>query len=260
MNNYVYKCNKKTIKTKYWICTISGCKVFVHTDFNNNYLCGGKNEHEHAANPELLEIHQTRQQIKRRVMNESTPIGAVYDEEMSKTSMSSTAIAIFPTVHEIYEGFAKTRRKAMPAVPQSCIFDIPEQYTLTIDKKRFLLLDEVRVRRERLLVFSSDIQLDLLFNSSIVYMDGTYSSTLRLQQHYLSDENFRLLCRKLMALGLMPLDKGVNSFQDVRSAAQCLPQLQVIQLLQYFENNWMSNIELWNLFGLDSRTNNICEG
>ncbi|CAF3896364.1 unnamed protein product [Rotaria sordida] len=134
-----------------------------------------KNEHEHAANPELLEVHQTRQQIKRRVINELTPTGAVYDEEMSKASMSSTAIAIFPTVHEIYQGFATTRRKAMPALPQSCIFDIPEQYTLTIDKKRFLLFDEARVRRERLLIFSSDIQLDLLFKSSIVYMDGTYS-------------------------------------------------------------------------------------
>ncbi|CAF0899844.1 unnamed protein product [Rotaria sp. Silwood1] len=120
--------------------------IFVHTDINNNYLCGGKNEYEHAANPELLEIHQTRQQIKRQVMNELTPIGAVYDEKMSKTSMSSTAIAIFPTVREIYQGFAKTRRKAMPPAPQSCIFDIPEQYTLTIDNKRFLLFDEARVR------------------------------------------------------------------------------------------------------------------
>ncbi|CAF1161411.1 unnamed protein product [Rotaria sp. Silwood1] len=134
------------MKKKCWICTTNGCKIFVHTDINNNYLCGGKNEYEHAANPELLEIHQTRQQIKRQVMNELTPIGAVYDEKMSKTSMSSTAIAIFPTVREIYQGFAKTRRKAMPPAPQSCIFDIPEQYTLTIDNKRFLLFDEARVR------------------------------------------------------------------------------------------------------------------
>ncbi|CAF5138742.1 unnamed protein product, partial [Rotaria sp. Silwood1] len=72
--------------------------------------------------------------------------------------------------------------------------------------------------------------------------------------------NFRLLCRKLMALELMPLDKVVSSFEDLRSAAQCLPQLEVIELLQYFENNWISNIELWNMFGLYSRTNNTCEG
>ncbi|CAF0899864.1 unnamed protein product [Rotaria sp. Silwood1] len=63
-----------------------------------------------------------------------------------------------------------------------------------------------------------------------------------------------------MALELMPLDKVVSSFEDLRSAAQCLPQLEVIELLQYFENNWISNIELWNMFGLYSRTNNTCEG
>ncbi|CAM4924167.1 unnamed protein product, partial [Rotaria socialis] len=62
---------------------------------------GGKNAHEHAPNPELIEVQQTREKIKRRVMNELTPIGMIYDEEMSKTSMSTTAVAIFPTVHEL---------------------------------------------------------------------------------------------------------------------------------------------------------------
>jgi hypothetical protein len=103
MNGYVYKCNKKTAKKKYWSCTSNGCNIFVHTDINNNYLCGGKNEHEHSVNPEAIEVQQTREQIKRRVMNELTPIGMIYDEEMTKTTMSSAAIAIFPTINEICE-------------------------------------------------------------------------------------------------------------------------------------------------------------
>jgi hypothetical protein len=101
MNDFVYRCNKKTTKKIYWVCTVSGCNIYVHTDINNNYLCGGKNEHEHAANPELIEVRQTRGEIKRRAMNELTPIGMIYDEEMSKTTMSSSAIAVFPTIHEI---------------------------------------------------------------------------------------------------------------------------------------------------------------
>ncbi|CAF2818148.1 unnamed protein product [Rotaria sp. Silwood2] len=191
--------------------------------------------------------------------------------------MSSTAIAIFPSVHEIYQGIAKNRRKAIPAIPQSCIFDIPEEYTLTIERKQFLLLDETRVRRERLLIFSSDIQVDLLFNSPIVYMDGTFSKTpthffqlfivyavdfdiCKLQQHYLIDETFRLLCRKMMTLALMPLDKVVGSFEDINNAAHCLSGSPMLVLLKYFENHWISNTELWNLFGPDSRINNTCEG
>ena len=46
-----------------------------------------------------------------------------------------------------------------------------------MDKQRFLLFDETRVRRERLLLFSSDVQLNVLFNSPIIYMDGTFKKT-----------------------------------------------------------------------------------
>ncbi len=73
------------------------------------------------------------------------------------------------------QGISRTRQKAVPPAPQSCVFDIPDQFTLTMDNKRFLLLDETRIRRERLLLFSSDVQLDLLFKSSIIYMDGTFN-------------------------------------------------------------------------------------
>lgn len=65
----------------------------------------------------------------------------------------------------------------MPSLPQSCLFTIPDPYKLTADGKRFLLLDESRIRRERLLIYASDLQLDILFKSPIVYMDGTFSKT-----------------------------------------------------------------------------------
>lgn len=48
-------------------------------------------------------------------------------------------------------------------------------YNSTADGKRFLLLDESRVRRERLLIYASDLQLDTLFDSHTIYMDGTFS-------------------------------------------------------------------------------------
>lgn len=103
LNDYVYRCNKKTPKKKYWICTIVGCNVSVQTNIDGDYLSGRKDTHEHAANPELIEVRQTRQQIKQRVINELTPIGSIYDDEMSKTTMASTAVAIFPTISEMCE-------------------------------------------------------------------------------------------------------------------------------------------------------------
>jgi hypothetical protein len=71
--------------------------------------------------------------------------------------------------------FASNRRKVVPALPNSCSFDIPDLYKLTVDRERFLVLDESRVRRERLLVYASDLQLELLFDSQTIYMDATFS-------------------------------------------------------------------------------------
>ena len=48
-------------------------------------------------------------------------------------------------------GVSKSRRKAIPALPDSFTFDIPEDFKSTVEKKRFLFFDESRVRRERLL-------------------------------------------------------------------------------------------------------------
>ena len=73
------------------------------------------------------------------------------------------------------QSFAAIRRKLVPPLPSSCLFDIPDQYKLTANGERFLLCDELRVRRERLLLYASDLQLDLLFDSQTVYMDATFS-------------------------------------------------------------------------------------
>ena len=70
---------------------------------------------------------------------------------------------------------AQARRPNLPIRPQSCLFNIPEQYRSTIDGKRFLLTEETPIRREGLLLFTSDKQLDLLFNSDTIVMDGTFS-------------------------------------------------------------------------------------
>jgi hypothetical protein len=63
-----------------------------------------------------------------------------------------------------------------------------------------------------------------------------------------------------MALPLMPRDKVSSGFDEIQEVANDLPGLPLTRLLAYFDKNWMSDIDLWNLFGFDSRTNNICEG
>ncbi|CAF2126758.1 unnamed protein product [Rotaria magnacalcarata] len=231
-------------------------------DINNVYICGGKCEHEHTAAPELIEVQQTRQQIKQRVLNELTLIGAVYDVEMSKTCMSSTAIAIFPTIDK------------------TCV---PVVFRLLVGKKASTykqIFNELKTIASRKGMNFSPAVIMSDFESALVsavksefpssqhkccffhFCQAIYRQmqTLGLQQYYGSDETFRLLCRKIMALALMPLDKVLNGLEGIKNSAQNLFNSEMSKLLEYFEKNWRSNIELWNLFGFDSRANNACEG
>ncbi len=63
-----------------------------------------------------------------------------------------------------------------------------------------------------------------------------------------------------MALALMPREQVINGFNEVRGAADQLVDCSMENLLIYFENNWLVNIDLWNVFKCDTRTNNVCEG
>jgi hypothetical protein len=105
MNNYVYKCNKKGVKTKYWVCVVKGCRVHVHTSLNDEYSGGGTDAHSHAPNPELIQVKKVRQKMKERALNEVTSVGMIYDEEIAKSTMTRSALAIFPTNTEICKYF-----------------------------------------------------------------------------------------------------------------------------------------------------------
>ncbi|CAF1476350.1 unnamed protein product [Rotaria sordida] len=72
---------------------------------------------------------------------------------------------------------SKARRKNIPIIPKSCVCEIPTAYQQTLSNKRFLLMDYYLKRaKERVVIFSSDQQLNLLFNSDVIFIDGTFSA------------------------------------------------------------------------------------
>ncbi|CAF1523260.1 unnamed protein product, partial [Rotaria magnacalcarata] len=146
----------------------------------------------------------------------------IYEQEVSNSSIHPTTIAIVPTCQEFGPTLTKVRTKVVPLIPQSYLFDIPDEFKATLDGNRVLLMDELIARRERILVFSSDHQLDI----------------------------------KLMALPLMPLDQVIAGFEEIQAAADQLDGIQMGTLLTDFENNYLSNIDLWNVSRCDASTNN----
>jgi hypothetical protein len=101
LGQYLYRCHKTTIKKKYWVCIHNGCKVSVHTDINNTYLCGGNSQHGHEPNPEMIAARNVRQKIKERVLKETVPTTMIYEQEIANAPLNSMTLAILPTSLEM---------------------------------------------------------------------------------------------------------------------------------------------------------------
>lgn len=167
------------------------CTAHVHTDTNNNFL-STTGEHNHLLEPENLKVKQFRTILKERVVNETVPIQKIYDEEIVKAHFTPETLASVPMVHNIRiflivqllkmsfyflslePGLNQARRKLTPTLPVSNLFDIPDCYQTTASNETFLICDKLISRRKRMLTFGSPKQLQLLFDSSIIFMDGTF--------------------------------------------------------------------------------------
>ncbi|CAF1049196.1 unnamed protein product [Rotaria magnacalcarata] len=169
--NYVFRCNKTTKSKIYWMCSESECGVYIHINTTDELICINGN-HNHSANPDQLETKLLRDKMKERILSETTSITKIYDEEIAKANLSKGAAAILPTVIEYRSNMSKARRKNTPVIPSGVVCDIPEFYEQTLSCQRFLFMDLFMKRgQDRILVFSSDQQLQLLFDSEIIFMN-----------------------------------------------------------------------------------------
>ena len=69
----------------------------------------------------------------------------------------------------------RVRRQTTPKLPSSSDFEIPAFYSMTLNDRRFLLSDTTK-RKKRIIIFSTDEQLIVLFKAKQVMMDGTFDA------------------------------------------------------------------------------------
>ena len=68
----------------------------------------------------------------------------------------------------------RPRRKTTSILPTSGVFDNPIFYKQTLDGKDFLFKDTI-IRDKRELIFATEKQLMMLFESQHIFIDGTFS-------------------------------------------------------------------------------------
>ncbi|CAF0862430.1 unnamed protein product [Adineta ricciae] len=81
-------------------------------------------KHNHLIQLEEIGVKLFQEALKVRVINETTPISKIYDEEMVKAHLSPETLANVPLVSSINSALNRTRRKRTPVLPTCCSFNI----------------------------------------------------------------------------------------------------------------------------------------
>ncbi|CAF4145951.1 unnamed protein product, partial [Adineta steineri] len=242
LDNFVFKLNKRTETKNYWKCTVMNCPVHIHTNTNND-LINTKGEHNHFPESEDFLVKKFRAVLKERVVNETIAIEKIYDEEITKAKFSSDMLASIPLIHHMQSGLNRARRKLTPTLPTSNLFDIPPAYQTTASGETFLICDKMISRKKRMLVFSSPKQLQLLFEGSMVFLDGTFLATPPC-----FDQIFTIHCLKFESafpcvFAVLP-DRKKSTYQELfkelKSIAISMGQIwQPEQIMSDFETSLM---------------------
>ncbi|CAF3051764.1 unnamed protein product [Rotaria sp. Silwood2] len=86
------------------------------------------------------------------IQSKTNSIPKIYEEELARSNLSSTALTLAPVVVEIKSVLNRVRRKTTPPLPTSADFDIPDFYQQTLNGAQFILL----------------------FSSEWIFLDGTF--------------------------------------------------------------------------------------
>ncbi|CAF3307362.1 unnamed protein product [Rotaria sp. Silwood2] len=69
------------------------------------------------------------------------------------------------------------RSDTVPTIPKTYEFDIPKLYRMNANEEKFLLADRNSSQFDRILIFSSNRQLEIFFNCEVMFCDGTFASS-----------------------------------------------------------------------------------
>ncbi|CAF3042399.1 unnamed protein product [Rotaria sp. Silwood2] len=180
MCGYTYQVKEKNATATRWRCVIRTptCPVTIHTNnIDDSFIYWNGAYHHHPPNRSRELIKNIISKIKARVLVEPYPVVSIAEEEIRNAKLDKSQLAAMPLPSQMESALQKHRRKNIPCLPLSLDFEIPLLYQHTWSGGKFLIADIQRKRvGGRLIMFSSNEQIDLLLNSSTWFCDGTFKT------------------------------------------------------------------------------------
>lgn len=174
--NFIYTLNGKSKDGAklYWTCTRKKtCKSRVHTV--DGKVVFRSDIHTHAANTAEASARSVVSRMVASVSSGHESTRNIIRDVVQ--GCNENTLASLPSRRTLSRRIQRARRKLNPTPPIPVMrsgFEIPEQYTKTTSGIRFLQYDSGIDDAERILIFSSDENLDLLVRHRQWLADGTF--------------------------------------------------------------------------------------
>ncbi|CAF2895701.1 unnamed protein product [Rotaria sp. Silwood2] len=265
--NFQFKSFNKNKTIKFWWCADSSCGMILHTNLDDEFIrfTGKVTDQSHLPNPVQLEIRNSRETMRERAENELLLLQEIAEQEIRKALLTAEALVALPHVTTIGmiliflckvnslicflfmflsgHNLIHNRWKMNPHLLSSSSFFIPDIYTKDYHNNARLLLhdsDDPKFQINqlenvqstgRILVWSSDIQLKLLFHSE------RHVKSVGLSSADLDNLTIRSVIRKIMALALVPERHIPSLFARLGQELSDAERDEIADLFKYFNDH-----------------------
>ncbi|CAM4847238.1 unnamed protein product, partial [Rotaria magnacalcarata] len=178
LNGYSYLYMSESKATFAWRCSkrAEHCKAVIHTSkVTRKFSHWNGPCHIHIVDQTEIRKRSILTKIKARVVDEYISVTAIVEDEYGKAQLSYEEKRAMPLPLSLASDLQKLRRKALPPLPSDQRFVIPPAYQTTYGSEQFLIYDKRKsAYGGRLLIFASEEQLNVLFQSDVLFADGTF--------------------------------------------------------------------------------------
>lgn len=187
VEGFVYVKSRSDGNRTYWDCykvrrgECKGRATTVSTGGSNFVITKGprQSQHTHPPNREFAEAEKIKANLKRKAHDQlDRPPSGILQTELD--GLSSAVISQLPERENLKKSIRVVRRKNLPKSPTSLeeLGDLPAIFTKTSTGDNFLIYDskndEDYEPKDRIIVFATRRNLELLSSSSIWFLDGTF--------------------------------------------------------------------------------------
>ncbi|CAF1317223.1 unnamed protein product [Rotaria sordida] len=152
-------------------------------------------EHIHESTPDNVEIRRFKHRVRDRCRQKLSSPRTIYEDELMKGKYSAEMLAVLLTFYNMQAQLYRIRQEHLLTSPTDPNFVLHPRFTTTDQRNRFLLYDSNAIQVPyasappevgRLLIYASNLQLDILSKSKRIGSDGTFETVAQIShQNYI---------------------------------------------------------------------------